>query len=628
MRRLLVNLLIGVMILVSLPQQEIPIQAQDLEFREIQRLGDRGVAHSVEWSPDGTVVAISGSDGVWLYQDNFETEMQLQQAEIGEVTWYVKWSPDGRFLATYHWAVNRSDSVLRVWEVETWETYLEKPISAAPKGNIYWSPDSCRIAMSGVESISDEEDDYVINVWDMEQRERIQQYAIDLQTFRIIDLIWNENGTKLVSNIVGRTDSADVSQITIWDIEHVQPVNQYEYVYQDNATALRPLIEWSPDNRKLGVAIRGDVREENTYAGYKSLLGVFDAEDNSTLLWDWSIETDELFLSLIWNGNDLVSTSDVRVYHVEESNRLPDQYQLLTVWDANQGEVVSQRRFDGAGRSSITRNTDTLYGVISSNDYEMSSSTVEVVQIENGTIEGVFEDRLEGLGYFSDFHWALENHWLIGVSRQIRNSTGDNIYRIHVWDIETSEKINAFELPVSQTIISFNSFRLEESRHFSPDKETLIVAGATVSAWNVKTGELIRQVWEYMPPVTSISWSPDGSKIASVSPYETCVRIWDVASGTVVDTICHDNWVYAVAWSPDGSMIATGMRPLEFDQESDTLSPYIFVWDAATGEMVDSFANQIERASNPFVIVYTLAWHSDSQRLLVGSTPLSPDNFH
>jgi WD40 repeat protein len=55
--------------------------------------------------------------------------------------------------------------------------------------------------------------------------------------------------------------------------------------------------------------------------------------------------------------------------------------------------------------------------------------------------------------------------------------------------------------------------------------------------------------------VTSVSWSPDGSKIAS-GYREKTVRVWDSSTGAVLSTLeGHSNWVNSVSWSSDGSKI-------------------------------------------------------------------------
>ena len=74
--------------------------------------------------------------------------------------------------------------------------------------------------------------------------------------------------------------------------------------------------------------------------------------------------------------------------------------------------------------------------------------------------------------------------------------------------------------------------------------------------------------------VTSVAFSPDGSKLASGSRDQT-VRVWDVASGQAEQTLeGHSDWVTSVAFSPDGSKLASG---------SDDRT--VRVWDVASGQV-------------------------------------------
>ena len=58
--------------------------------------------------------------------------------------------------------------------------------------------------------------------------------------------------------------------------------------------------------------------------------------------------------------------------------------------------------------------------------------------------------------------------------------------------------------------------------------------------------------------VTSVCISPDGRFVAAGS-LDTIVRIWDVASGTLVERLKgHRDSVYSVAFTPDGKGLVSG----------------------------------------------------------------------
>ena len=102
--------------------------------------------------------------------------------------------------------------------------------------------------------------------------------------------------------------------------------------------------------------------------------------------------------------------------------------------------------------------------------------------------------------------------------------------------------------------------------------------------------------------VTSLAWSPDGTRLVSSSTDQT-VQVWDASSGKRLLTYTGHlgNWVWTVAWAPGGKQIASGA--------GDGTAQ---VWDATTGSRAVTFYGQGD------VDVLGVAWSPDGTRLAAG----------
>ena len=92
---------------------------------------------------------------------------------------------------------------------------------------------------------------------------------------------------------------------------------------------------------------------------------------------------------------------------------------------------------------------------------------------------------------------------------------------------------------------------------FSPDG-TLIASGSsddTVKLWDVATGTNIATLQGHTDDVTSVSFSPDGTTLASGADDRT-VKLWDVATKQNITTLQeHFYDVTSVSFSPDGNTV-------------------------------------------------------------------------
>ncbi|APA15267.1 hypothetical protein sscle_14g100370 [Sclerotinia sclerotiorum 1980 UF-70] len=114
---------------------------------------------------------------------------------------------------------------------------------------------------------------------------------------------------------------------------------------------------------------------------------------------------------------------------------------------------------------------------------------------------------------------------------------------------------------------------------FSPDG-TKVASGShdkTIRLWDTITGESLQTLEGHSNWVSSVAFSPDGTKVASGS-HDKTIRLWDTTTGESLQTLeGHSNWVSSVAFSPDGTKVASG-----------SIDQTIRLWDTTTGESLQT----------------------------------------
>jgi dipeptidyl aminopeptidase/acylaminoacyl peptidase len=121
------------------------------------------------------------------------------------------------------------------------------------------------------------------------------------------------------------------------------------------------------------------------------------------------------------------------------------------------------------------------------------------------------------------------------------------------------------------------------------------------SVWEVAGGGGPLTLKGHTGDVVSLSWSPDGTRLATGSRDET-VKVWDAAGGREPITLKgHTNRIMSVSWSPDGTRLATG-------SQDGTAK----VWEVAGAREPLTLKGHTRG-------VFSVSWSPDGTRLATGS---------
>jgi len=165
---------------------------------------------------------------------------------------------------------------------------------------------------------------------------------------------------------------------------------------------------------------------------------------------------------------------------------------------------------------------------------------------------------------------------------------------IRMLDSHTGENVATF---TSQGHGYFSSFAI------SPDG-TQLAAGTTddheLLLLESASGDLIRALKGHKDTITSVSFSPDGGRVATGSLDGTS-RVWDVQTGSEVLALGERGRMSHVAFSPDGKQLLTGSGEEGIAQ----------LWDAATGKAIIEFKGHRGAVS-------ALAFSPDGSHVAIG----------
>jgi serine/threonine protein kinase len=104
----------------------------------------------------------------------------------------------------------------------------------------------------------------------------------------------------------------------------------------------------------------------------------------------------------------------------------------------------------------------------------------------------------------------------------------------------------------------------------------LAVEAGQVKLWDSDTACELLTLNGHIGPVTAVSVSPDGKRIAT-GGYDGVLRTWNATDGKELLTLRgHRDWITAIAFSHDGKMLASGSG-----------DGGLMVWNARTGKVVN-----------------------------------------
>ena len=564
----------------------------------IARLG-KGHINDLEYSPDGTILAVATTIGIWIYDTETYQERKLFTRSHQEME-KVHFENDGTVLV----GTERFSNKVTRWDVTLPE--IEK--SSKKKHDfllkaIYSSDQNTFATISSKE----------IHIWDSETN--TSKHKLKGHKDYIGCLSYSPDSQIIASGSHDQT-------IRLWDVKTGQLIrtltgHQSKIIFLSFSPDGNTLISgssdmtinfWDIDSRelKLKFAIQGVISDKSIetekikrtfFSPDKSIL-VTTGESRTIHLWDTS--TGKLKHTFSDKNEDSKETSYIG--GVEDILFNPDGKSILSLvndyqirmWDIATGK-----------RIPFTGNT----GYLTNASYSPDGKTLATVDYPGEIrIWDIMTGKLKRT--ISNFNPRITSHntkydtYFIAFTPNREKAIISEAYgALCLWDTGTKRLHTLIKGKWTQNVL------------LSPNGETVASWNASkdglIRFWNATTGEHKRTIKDHFGRIRGVEFSRDGSLLASwsFSYQDKMIRLWNVATGRNTQTLTgHNDLIGSVIFSPDGETLISG------GQDGTVL-----IWDVSTGKhktLTDQEVDtELNTHSNPKMV---LIFNSDGNKLATG----------
>jgi WD40 repeat protein len=141
-----------------------------------------------------------------------------------------------------------------------------------------------------------------------------------------------------------------------------------------------------------------------------------------------------------------------------------------------------------------------------------------------------------------------------------------------------------------------------------PNGERLIIK-AEVFVWEALTGAIICKYTQHQDTPIRLSWSPDGSKLAS-GGWDRTIHLWEAMTGRQLGIYTgHSNIITALGWSPDGTRILSAGSDLVYRSQDQHVEQHI--WDAQARERFVTYTDYPDT-------IFSARWSPDGTKIASG----------
>ena len=428
----------------------------------------------------------------------------------------ICYSPDGKWIAVAGRALtlwNTNDgSQLKTFDLKKWS--LLRCICVSPDGR--W--------------IATGNGDHTIKLWDVATKQELRTYTGHVGTVTCVS--FSPDGQQIVSG-------SDDGTVKLWNTDSSQPVSTYR-----GHTAGVTSVVFSPDGTRI----------------------VSGSKDATVKVWN---ATEANNFRLI-RGNRLHASN---ISFSSDGKRIASASlgSAPRIWDAATGEEICTMKGEHVSPYCVAFKHDGTQIVSGQND-----GTIRLWDASNGdellTIRGHQRNVVTSVSFSPDDTLIVST----GLDKTSK-----------LWDAKTGKEIRQWR----------DEKRPIKEARFSRDGKRLIMAhhAGEISSWDVASGDELELFQDYDPSAAQpcLAISADGKQIASGS-FNATIKIWDETGKLTTTLQGHKNPIRSLSFSPDGKRIVSVSGGIVLPSNDHTVK----LWDVATGEELISLSGRPHQGSN------------------------------